>query len=349
MAQKPYYAYIEPDALSGVRGRMVELFLNKEYRGIYCLMECMDRKQMKLKKVDKQTGEIHGALYKSEGYGASMMYSYSSTYDNKSETWDTFEVKYPELDDAEETDWSTLWNAINFVATSSDADFRNHVADYFDIPVLIDYYVFLNVLNACDNVGKNMFWAVYDKAQDKKLTPAVWDLDLTTGSKMLDYYLPGTAGIYSPEYEMPINIKLFSRLKNLNVDQFKNKAIKRYHELRNDVLSTDRMISRYTDYFDQIYLSGAASREEDKWSEDSDVKGEVINFENEIYYISYWLARHLTYLEEHQFKNIDEPTTYIQSVAPTKTSAHTYNLYGQKIGESYRGIYIKDGKKYIAK
>ena len=34
MAHKPYYSNNEPEVLSGVRGRMVELFLNDEYRGI---------------------------------------------------------------------------------------------------------------------------------------------------------------------------------------------------------------------------------------------------------------------------------------------------------------------------
>ena len=49
IAHKPYYSEKEPDALSGVRGHIVEVYLNNEYRGIYCLTECMDRKQLKLK------------------------------------------------------------------------------------------------------------------------------------------------------------------------------------------------------------------------------------------------------------------------------------------------------------
>ena len=42
-ATKPYYIDQEPKALSGVRGQVVEVYLNEEYRGIYCLTECMDR------------------------------------------------------------------------------------------------------------------------------------------------------------------------------------------------------------------------------------------------------------------------------------------------------------------
>lgn len=40
------------------------------------------------------------------------------------------------------------------VATSDDDTFRTEVAEYFDMPVLIDYYIFLNVVNGIDNIGK---------------------------------------------------------------------------------------------------------------------------------------------------------------------------------------------------
>lgn len=350
MARKPYYADKEPDALSGVRGRVVELFLNKEYRGIYCLTEAMDRKEMKLKKVDKKTGDIRGCLYKAGGYGASLMWNCPSTYDNNSEVWDTFEVKYPELDDTDngETDWSTLVDAINFVAISNDGEFREHVAEYFDIPVLIDYYIFLNVLNAFDNVGKNMYWAVYDKTKDKKLTPAVWDLDGTIGQKLLDLALVVYTASHSPEFEMSINMNLINRLKKLNVDDFNNKAILRYQELRKDLLSTDKLTSRYTSYFDMIDLSGAAQREENKWSEDSDINYEKLDFDFEIYYITYWITRHLQYLDEHLFKNNgNSEITSIHTYQTDRISQPIFNLKGLKVNNPQKGIYIKDGKKYV--
>ena len=50
-------------------------------------------------------------------------------YDTRSETWGAFEVKYPELDDLEETDYSTLYNAISFVVNSSDEEFTAHVSE----------------------------------------------------------------------------------------------------------------------------------------------------------------------------------------------------------------------------
>lgn len=339
IASKPYYSAQETDVLTGVRGQVVEVYLNDEYRGIYCLTECMDRKQLKIKKFDKKTGEIHGGLWKSESYGSALMWNCPNNYDNKSETWDVFEVKYPELDDLDETDYSTLWNAIYFVANSTDEDFINHVAEYFDIPVIIDYYIFLHTLNAFDNVGKNMYWAVYDKAQNKKLTPAVWDLDATVGASWLGDWR-------SPEYDMNINLNLIVRLKQLNVGNFNEKANTRYYELRNNYLSTQSLINRYNSYYELLNNSGATQREEEKWSKDSDVNGEEINFEKEIDYIKDWITRHMTYLDT----NIFPLDTKINNPYYNITDKNIiYNLHGQRIMKPTKGIYILNRRKYIVK
>ena len=336
IAKKAYYADKEPDVLTGVRGQVVEVYLNDEYRGIYCLTECMDRKQLKLKKFDKKTGEIHGGLWKSGGYGSALMWDCLDSYNNKSETWDVFEVKYPELDDLPETDYSTLWNAINFVANSSDDEFRQHVAEYFDIPVVIDYYIFLHTLNAFDNVGKNMYWAVYDKAEDKKLTLAVWDLDGTVGAKWLGDWAV-------PDYNMDVNLNLIVRLKELNVDGFNDLAFIRYHELRKNQLSTDNLIKRYQDYYDILKVSGASQREEEKWSGDSDVNGEEINFDNEIAYITDWISKHMQYLDSHIFPY----DTKIINISITYKDRKTYNLQGQSVDSNYKGLCIRDGRKVL--
>ena len=37
------------------------------------------------------------------------------------------------------------------------------------MPVLIDYYILMETILSTDNHGKNMFFAVYDKEEDKKM------------------------------------------------------------------------------------------------------------------------------------------------------------------------------------
>lgn len=340
ISSKPYYADKEPKVLTGARGRVVEVYLNNEYQGIYCLTECIDRKQLKLKKYDKTTGEIRGGLWKAFGYGNALMWD-CTLYDNHSDTWDQFEVKYPELGDLEETDYSTLYHAIDFVAHSSDADFASYVSEYFDMPVVIDYYIFLYVLNDYDNRGKNMYWAVYDKTEDKKLTLAVWDLDATVGQRWTDKWMPNSS---SPEYPFSDNINLYYRLKQLNADSFNDKVLARYHQLRTTYLSTDSLIKRYKQYYDLIEKTGAAQREEEKWSGDSDVDGETINYKEEIAYISDWLNRHMLYLDNYVFNK----TTDISHISDTSTdNQYFFNLNGQRIKKPQKGIYLTRQKKIL--
>ena len=336
-ATKPYYSDKEPEVLSGVRGKVVEVYLNDEYRGIYSFTENMDRKQMKLKKFDKD-GQIRGVLWKSKDYSSSMMSIVPETYDNKEPMMDVFEAKYPDLEDLEYTDYSTLWNAINFVVNSSNEDFNNHVDDYFDIPVIIDYYLFVTLLNALDNRGKNMFWAVYDQTKNKKITPAVWDLDISMGARSAEKY---NKDFSSSEYDSGDVIYLITRLKQLNVDHFNDKVFSRYDELRKTVFSEDSLQKRYQYYYNLLKATGAAEREKEKWSMDSDIDGAIIDFDSEIAYIKNWITHRIKYLDEQKF---DDYNSIINTPIEQKNSEGTiYNLQGQKMPKNQKlpkGIYI---------
>ena len=343
-ATKPYYIDQETKALSGVRGQVVEVYLNEEYRGIYCLTECMDRKQMKLKKYDKD-GTIHGVLWKSTGFGSSLMNTLPDSYDNNQPMMDVFEAKYPEPgDDLPETDYSTLWNAINFVINTNDNDFSNHVNEYFDLPVVLDYYLFINILGAIDNIGKNMYWAVYDKQKDKKITPAVWDLDLTVGCSTLGQY---SEDFLSPEYPLLDPFYLVTRLKQTDYNHFNQKVSERYKELRKTYFNPDNLFSRYESYYNILKQSGAAQREEEKWSGDSDVYGHEINFEKELEYIKNWINRRILFLDK-QFQYGDD--TYISNTTYQSEKTIIYSLFGQRINnynQLKNNIYIINGKKVL--
>ena len=344
-ATKPYYIDKEPDALSGVRGKVVEVYLNDEYRGIYSFTENMDRKQMKLKKFDKN-GTIRGVLWKSKDYGSSSMNIVPESYDNKEAMMDVFEAKYPDLNDLDSTDYSTLWNAIDFVVNSSNADFKKHVNEYFDIPVVIDYYLFVTLLNALDNEGKNMYWAVYDQTNNKMITPAVWDLDISMGAKSALQY---NEDFISPEFNSGDVLNLITRLKNLNVDNFNNRVRSRYAELRKTVFSIDSLQKRYKYYYNLLKASGAAEREAKKWSMDSDILGEIIDFDSEIEYIKNWITHRIIYLDKKFLYYLYSSITDIP-VEQHNNTISIYNLQGQKMPVNQKlpkGIYIYQNKKYI--
>ena len=344
-ASKPYYASKEPKAKSGVAGKVVEVILNNEYRGIYSLTEAMDRKELKLKKYDDINQEFHGLLWKVSSWDKAQFQDIAEDYDNTKETWHAFETKYPDFEDVNPTDYSPLYNAINFVVNSNDETFKKEIAEYFDIPVLIDYQIFLEVLKPIDNCGKNMYWGIYDVARDKKLTLAIWDLDASVGQ---DWHCsaPLHPDYVSPDTELGIKeaFNLYTRLSTLNVDNYNQKVSDRYHELRKTYFSEENLISKYQGYYNMLVKSGAANREETKWSEDSDIGGYPLNFKEEIEYIKNWIIQRLNYLDTTQFPL----STHISEIHQEENTIQKpiYNILGQKVGVSYQGLKIKNGKKF---
>ena len=337
-ASKPYYIEEEPDALTASRGELVELFVNGRYQGVFNMCEPIDRKQMKLMKFSSYDGTIHGGLWKSTGWGYATFWDAPGEYDNTMESWNVFELKYPEVDDLCPSDYSTLYNAIEFVSTSTDEEFIAYVGDYFDIPVLIDYYIFCNMLNAFDNCGKNVYWGVYDKVTSRKLTPAMWDLDCTVGQNYTNN--PQRPDHVRPDRNLLYPTRIISRLTELDADGFNSRVAERYHSLREGILSTDSLTARYAVLIHRLKESGAAQREKERWSKDSDISGLTLDMDAELAYITEWITARGIYLDR-QWKTASGIAEYIEET----DKPQRFNIYGQRVDNNYKGIVIINGRK----
>ncbi len=104
--------------------------------GIYALGEQVDKKQLKLKSFN---GSIRCEFYKGISWGAST-FTELPQYDNNNRIWSGFEMKYPKEDDI--TDWSNLYNFVDFVINSSEINFEDNIIDKFNINNAIDYFIF---------------------------------------------------------------------------------------------------------------------------------------------------------------------------------------------------------------
>jgi hypothetical protein len=372
-ATPPYYADREPKARSGTRGRFVELILNGEYRGIYCMTENIDRKQMKLRKYDDD-GTIHGLLWKSKdwSYAVFMAHSLNSTnypgtspvsYNNNSDAWDSYNLKYPELDDVKPTDWSPLYNAVNFVCVSSNNVFKQRFTQYFDLPVVMDYYILMETILSTDNHGKNMFFACYDKQNqdDRRITLAVWDMDATCGQRWSDDYWHQSFLGPEQDYAQFItryehgDYNLFRRLRQTDANDFNMQVRLRYRDLRQGPLATDSIIQRFRTQIDEFQTCGAATREQNKWSYDTDVAGRKIDFEAEMTYLTNWITKRMAYLDNVRFNIAELPSSIdnITQMPSTTTDRNVYDLSGRKVAEADdmeqlpAGIYVVNGHKII--
>ena len=302
MARKPWYADTVANVRNGSRGQMVEVLLNGEYVGIYNMCEPIDRKQLKLERYEldeRNKPTIHGVLWKAVKWTRTV--SMSDPVERVGiKTWDGFEIKYPDYDEIHAYHWGSLYDAVWF-ANSADMNFamREHMGDYFDLPVLQDYYIFLVSLQALDNEALNIYYAVRDFRENRRVTMVPWDLDVSLGQN----YSPSVdmPDMVSPERYPSGWISHLPMADMLEVKSYYRELLARYHELRETKLNTDSLVNRYRTAVNELEMAGAAAREEARWSGDSDLAGKELNLSNEMDYVEDWIRRRMAYLDENVF------------------------------------------------
>lgn len=321
---KPYYADREKKVRTGTRGKFVEVILNGQWWGLYCMTEKMDRKQLKLKKFVpaslSTTGEneVHGVLYKSNQWTYEVFMGHESNDDNDNkqviyphkkvsdyknilgqETWCEYEFKYPDYED-EAVEWRPLHDAANMVATSFILNIDS-VKSRFDYPMLRDYYLFIDLLLATDNHGKNLFWYAYDTQgpEGDKLSLAPWDLDGTFGQDW-DGVITNTKDVtldfdtYIKNYEHG-QFAIFDLIKSRS--EWQQDLKDRYAELRmKGVISGDSIANRFANYASLFEASLADQREQDMWSKayhsrHKDIQGGAT-------YAESWIRRRVNWLDQ---------------------------------------------------
>ncbi|PZU87827.1 MAG: hypothetical protein DI529_06570 [Chryseobacterium sp.] len=272
-----YYKEAEPKGKTGIGMRYTEVFVNQSYKGLYAITEKIDRKQLKLKK-NTET-EIRGELYKGDTYDVTTYYELPA-FDNTSETWGGFEYKYPK----DLRDWTNLYNLHNFVINSDNDTFYSQYKEKYDSNNIIDYFIFMNLLRAIDNTGKNIYTARYNKNEKYFFIP--WDLDGVFG-RIWD------SSIQYETEDLQIN-GLFSRLYNdTREDGFRLDLKNRWTELRNSSITVDKIMQILIDNFNYLKDNGALERDQIANS------GSTISSEYEEFaYIQEWLTKRIDYLDK---------------------------------------------------
>lgn len=400
---KPYYADREKKVRTGTRGKFVEVILNGQWWGLYCMTEKMDRKQLKLKKfvpaAQSTTGEneVHGVLYKSNQWTYEVFMGHESNDDNDNkqviyphkkvsdyknilgqETWCEYEFKYPDYED-EAVEWRPLHDAANMVATSFILNIDS-VKSRFDYPMLRDYYLFIDLLLATDNHGKNLFWYAYDTQgpEGDKLSLAPWDLDGTFGQDW-DGVITNTKDVtldfdtYIKNYEHG-QFAIFDLIKSRS--EWQQDLKDRYAELRiKGVISGDGIANRFANYASLFEASLADQREQNMWSKTyhsrhKDIQGGAT-------YAESWIRRRVNWLDQKY--GFDAAVTAINEAkaeayfaalggvgcisvnAGKAQSVRIYNIAGQLVRNAQvgsgvttingipAGIYVVNGTKVMVK
>ncbi len=306
MARQPWYADTIANVRNGSRGQMVEVMLNGEYRGIYNMCEPIDRKQLKLKRYDPDTRTFYGGLWMAYTWTRNVAMSEPVPRTNQI-WWRGFELKYPDFDEIHRSNWVPLEEAVWFAyrADWNEKLRTDSMAYHFDIPVMQDYFIFISALQALDNESKNIYYACYDQQTNHRVTMVPWDLDICLGQN------------YDPQVERPEMIKPTRDLDWIfhipmfdmwQMYEYHNEVVARYKELRKTYLDTDNLVNRYRSAINNLENCGAASREEARWSGDTDLAGKTLDLSAEMDYVEDWIRQRMPFLDSI-FVEMEEPPT----------------------------------------
>ena len=336
MSRKSHIADLKPGMVNGTRGKFVEVWLNGVYEGIYCLTEKIDRKQLKLRKAEK--GSVRGVLYKIVNHGFMNHkdvehYGYSPG----AGTWDAWELQYPGSEDSREDAWWPLAETEHWLNHSDEEALADSFALKFDLPVWVDYTVFVDMIFGEDNESKNFYTYLYDiTGDDRRLGIAPWDMDHSWGRRY--------DGAEQPPEGM-LHWEWHGAFKHIVGDTgvAPGQCSARYAELRAGLFTTEKLKSRFARYFDLFRKSGAAKRETSRWSGKDGIE---LDFDAEQRLIEEWIDRRIAFL--------DSAYGYSAREGHKTGPCAVYDLCGRMVGKGGTknlppGIYVSEGRKILVR
>lgn len=158
-----------------VDGFPVKLYLNGEYRGLYCFNIAKDEWMFGMDASNPNHVVLQGESNDTAFYGEpddgiapeNNPCNFNSQWNGKDGQYWSYEVG----DNALES-WNNLYNNI-YVTPNAD-----ELKKYLDIPSAIDYYIFQYVIYGVDGLARNMMLLTYDKV---KWYISPYDMDNTFG------------------------------------------------------------------------------------------------------------------------------------------------------------------------
>ena len=328
------------DNRNGTLGYFVEVYLNGEYHGLYCMTDKIDRKLLGLKKAKEQSdGSVYvrGVLYKGEAWtDATGMSGYDTSESFDEESWNGWELQYP--DDYPCYDaWKPLMNLIDFCNTRN-AFFKLHYRQHFYYDNLVDYALFIMGLNIIDNNVKNTHFSCPDINVNETFLITPWDLDCSLGGLY--------EGSHFDEYVKITNLTgnyLFYQMYMYNVDNFRESMKERWQELSLGIMSPNSFNSRLDAYAKRFKESGAWQREYDKWNNNP----VPLDLDEELEYVKKWYVNNIAALNKVLGVIADDIPYVFQDT--DSYNIRMYNIDGKRIMSNPTGrrIYIENGRKII--
>lgn len=321
---------------NGTKGQYVELFINEQYHGLYCMTDKIDRKLLNLKKAkvaSDQSVTVRGLLYKGDSWtDATLLTGYNDSTPMDSDVWEGWELQYPDDYPSDKT-WVPLTQLIDFCISDGD-NLNAHAEDFFYMDNVVNYCILLVAHNIIDNSFKNTFLSTPNIENGHRYLFTPWDLDCSLGN-----LYDGTHNDVYTDMDAFFKWGFFHNLWKHDVAHFNSLLLQRWNELAATILSADslnRRLDRYAALFEE---SGAWQREKAKWNNNP----VPLNLQEELQYVKDWYAENLSALH-HAINQL----TGISSPQAEEKEPALYLLNGQRTDHTWgRQLLIGKNRKTI--
>ncbi len=267
---------MDPIEHISIKSQFVELYINNDYQGLYCLNEQINAEQLGLL-------NSNGVLYKSVDWRSGTTFQHLASKDPPKYTdfWDGWVQKHPKP--TNKIKWQPLYDLRNWVINQTDEEFVQNTADYIDLENIIDYCLFINLIGANDNHGKNMIWVSPRDNSPFFIVP--WDLDTSWGRDW-----DGSSA--SPDIVRIYNNKLFKQLLVLNPQNFRQRLKIKWNNLRQNNWSNANIQALLNDNVKALTQIDIIQQENIRWDRN-------INLQQEQIYMQDWLVNQLNLLDTY--------------------------------------------------
>ncbi len=218
---------------TGIEFKFVELFVNGQYWGLYIFGYKPDAKTMEVNILNEEED-----IYIKRDY---LLSGFRSDYSVK-----------PIFD--------------YYFKLEEQAKDNQYLKSIVDIDNIIDFNLFVTLIQGSDNILKNYYVLLLDQDDGRKGIYVPWDLDRSWG----DEWTPDKEN-QTAYYDMPSDLNLFFtddalwQLLYNNDEETWQRLFVKYDELRADGWSDEKVLGLIDEYEQQIFGSGAYLREINRW------------------------------------------------------------------------------------
>ena len=246
-----------------LESRLVELFVEDEYLGLYQLMQRIDEEKEIVRMGGNLNTDMVARKIQPNNLGDRPRRRMGTS---GSRAW-TAELRYVPAGMSEEEAFDLMKGLAQLEEREeqigimlSDEEFEREVLEHIDIRSLMNYFLFFQTMSLnVDNVNNNVYiWTLFDDEGGYKYYLSPWDMD--AGFMKLRTNPDG-----NDEDEINLWMFLPMRILDLDIGNSREIAWEIWQEKRATILEESAMYQRVEDMEDRINASGAYLRETERW------------------------------------------------------------------------------------